>query len=262
MSCCTHNSNGITSQRQHGAAKYVSNNKKSNGTKGSTLTEGEENSIAKSANLRKSVPKFAKISRSTQSDHRPKVEISGLPSIQRIVSIGVTRLKYEKLFDQQKSYHVIVKEITSLAKEIPNREDRPIIYAVANARFAANSPIKGNLRTPLRGLIATLNYYVLLVHVDEFRTSTTYSRCHCAPQKPKYHKPESRIIKDRFLVCLNCTVVPVTWFDQIHKSKKHPSNDRMHFEFTAGNHRQRLDRTKGNFFTIIWDRDTLMRYET
>ncbi|XP_031639166.1 uncharacterized protein LOC116351226 [Contarinia nasturtii] len=174
----------------------------------------------------------------------------------------VTRLKFDKYVEREKMFHVIAKEMTGLAKKIENRADRTIIYAVGDARFAAGSPIKGHLRMPIRGIIAILNkYYVLLVDVDEFRTSMLCSRCHCMLQKPKYHKPESRNIKDRFLVCPNCKPannvlpVPVTWVGRIHNSKKHLPNDGMHFEFTADKQQQRMNRTKGKYLTIIWDRD-------
>lgn len=60
---------------------------------------------------------------------------------------GVTRLGFDKYTETQKALHWLTREITQKKKEVPDNEKDTII-ALGDAKFAANSPIKGYSRCP------------------------------------------------------------------------------------------------------------------
>ncbi|XP_031635372.1 uncharacterized protein LOC116348490 [Contarinia nasturtii] len=94
-----------------------------------------------------------------------------------------------------------------MEKEIP-REQQTIVYAHGNAKIAANSPIKGHLRTPEAAITHTIDRYAMRIDINERGTSMYCSRCQQMTQRPidvKVRKGFTRHnIKDRFLVCQNC----------------------------------------------------------
>ncbi|XP_031638874.1 uncharacterized protein LOC116350994 [Contarinia nasturtii] len=144
----------------------------------------------------------------------------------------VVRLRFDKYVQTQVTAHEICREMTGLQQEIPNREDRKIIYALGNAKLAANSPIKGHLRSPKPAVTKTMNRYVLTMGVKEPGTSIFCSKCRDMTERAKEVARRKGHIenynkKDRFVVCHNCPTAPNVvlktpkkWTMKVHHSRR------------------------------------------
>lgn len=90
----------------------------------------------------------------------------------------MARLRFDKYTEIQKSYHWFARALFHMNKEEPNDDRKTNLLALGNAKLAANSPIRGHLRTPKQAMATTFNRYAFLMSIDEHRTSKLCSHDH------------------------------------------------------------------------------------
>lgn len=86
------------------------------------------------------------------------------------MNIKVARIQFAKYQRRQKVIAEIVQRICS---------NRRMLLFIGKFRLASNSPVRGYVRTPLKGLAYALECYPMIdvVYGDEFNTSQRCSKC-------------------------------------------------------------------------------------
>lgn len=101
----------------------------------------------------------------------------------------VTRLRFKK-------YILVEKAITALAKELVGHHKHRTLVHIGASKTAANSPMKGYVRSPQKMLLRKLKIFADVLEVNEYKTTKLCSRCH-VPMLTR--KPSSR-----YRFCQNC----------------------------------------------------------
>lgn len=92
----------------------------------------------------------------------------------------VARLKFKKFICVEEATYAVVRKIIYGDRK-PDKATRAAtkpLVCIGASKLAANSPIKGYVRTPQRLIISAFRRYADVVLVNEFRTTMLCSICH------------------------------------------------------------------------------------
>lgn len=103
--------------------------------------------------------------------------------------LEVVRLKFLKYINTAKVCHVLAKEIC---------QNKKVLICIGSTKTAANSPIRGYVRTPKSKLLLALQERAHVMEVNEFRTTKLCSSNNC------YHPVNTSKSPHRYQFCPKC----------------------------------------------------------